>query len=336
MRAACIVAIAVTLCAPAAQAQDKRSAPPPMESAPAVSGVGALLPTATFAGLIFGQPVSMDNYYFAKRVAYMYPRPWGAADMPEDQREDVVWESLILHYESFRRGITATEEELNVMADEILRSHEQTFTRRSDPDRYRRWISDNLKQDVELFENQLRYLIQIRQLKERLLQEQQVTATLPEMQQEFLNEQHHVGGEMVTFQDNEDAQRFYDQMKEPGAWDIMKGAGKHPVRPVSMMTIEAYVDLWGVPHEQMMAFHALELGQVGPPMPFGKEWAVYRLLDKRTGDLKDFPGKEEAYRRQVEAKKKFEAQQAAIKALKDKAALKVFVKPDAGLVRDGG
>ena len=62
MRVALIAVSAVVLCAGADQAQDKRAAAPPMEQAPAVSGVGALLQPATpFAGLIFGQPVSMDN-----------------------------------------------------------------------------------------------------------------------------------------------------------------------------------------------------------------------------------------------------------------------------------
>ena len=39
------------------------------------------------AGEIFGQPVSASNYYFAKRVAYMFARPWGAADLPEADRD---------------------------------------------------------------------------------------------------------------------------------------------------------------------------------------------------------------------------------------------------------
>jgi hypothetical protein len=321
----------------AAAARDGASKRLPMDQSLSTSAAGGLLQPVqpAYAGTLFGQPVSMENYLFAKRVAYMFPRPWGAADMPEAEREDVIWESLILHFESFRRGITTTDEQVNTLADEVLKGHGKTFTRRGDPDAYRRWLSQDLREDVELFENQLRYLIQIRQLKERILQEQRVDATQAEMEQEFLNEKHHVGGEMVTFESKDDAQRFYERMQEPGAWDTMKAEGVLPVRPVSMMTIEAYVDLWGVPLKQMLDFHALEIGAVGPPMAFGKQWAVYRLLEKRTGDLAEFPAQAEAYRKQVEVKKRYAGQQAAIKKLKESAKLKVFTTPETGRVNEG-
>ena len=51
---------------------------------------------------------------------------------------------------------------------------------------YRRWGRKTLREDVELFENQILYLIQIRKLKNRVFQEQRVTVTEEEMQQEFL------------------------------------------------------------------------------------------------------------------------------------------------------
>lgn len=57
---------------------------------------------------------------------------------------------------------------------------------RGDPDAYRRWLSETLREDVDLFENQIRYLLQIRKLKDQVFQEQRVTVTEEEMQQEFL------------------------------------------------------------------------------------------------------------------------------------------------------
>ena len=49
----------------------------------------------SIAGEIFGVPVSMGNCAFAKRVAFMLPRPWGVADLPAAERERVVWENLM-------------------------------------------------------------------------------------------------------------------------------------------------------------------------------------------------------------------------------------------------
>ncbi len=277
------------------------------------------------AGMIFGVPVGKGNYYFAKRVAYMFPRPWGAADVPEEQRDDIVWEQLILHYESFRRGVTVTDDELEEMVNILLKNQEQTFTRRGDPAVYQQWVTEALSEPVDLFENQVRYLIQIRNLRNLVLQEQQVTVTDEEMQQEFLNEQHHVGGEIVVFDAQAEAQAFYEQYHEPAQWEAKKAEGSQPVRPVSLMTLEAYMDLWSIPKDQIYAFHALELGSVGAPMPFGKAWCVYRLLDKRTGDLNDFPAQRDAYRQQVEMKKKYEALARWIEDLKQRANRQAFV-----------
>ncbi len=285
----------------------------------------ASMPREQMAGEIFGQPVSKDNYYFAKRVAMMFPLPWGAAELPPEKQEAQVWENLILHYESFRRGMEATEEEINATVDEILKSQKQSISRRSDPEAYRKWVEDTLQEKVELFENQVRYIIQIKKLKEKIRNEAKVTVVEEELHQEFLNEKNHVGGEMVTFPTREEAQQFYEKFKDPKRWEKMKTKKEVNVRPVSLMTLEAYMDLWGIPKDQMVAFHALEIGSVGPPLPFGtKEWAVYRLLEKRTGDLKDFPKERESYRNQVEMKKKYEALNRWIEQLKASANLKTF------------
>lgn len=316
---------------PAAQRQvpAKRTASTPV--APAARAAPA--ESSRIAGEIFGVPVSMDNYIFAKRVAYMFPPPWGAAELPEADREPVIWESLILHYESFRRGVTAGDDELEELINQLLKNDQKAFTRRGDPAAYQAWVRDTLQQDVELLENQVRYLIQIQKLKDRLRAEQRVSVTEEELQREFLNEKHHVGGEMVVFDDRPQADAFYARVKDPGRWDALKAEEPDRVRPVSLMTLEAYIDLWGVPQEQMDAFHALEIGSVGAPMPFGRQWAVYRLLEKRAGDLKDFPAQREHYVKQLESRKKFEGLKREIDALKRAARLKVLISPGAATPR---
>ena len=316
--------------------QAEAQAGKPATSASATATSATVTPPSTaaqsrgpIAGEIFGVPVSMDNYLFAKRVAYTFPQPWGAADLPEQERERTVWDNLILHYESFRLGISATDDELEAMVDELLKGEQQSFTRRGDPVAYRAWVKSKLQQEPELLENQMRYLIQIRKLKDRLRAEEPVAVTEDELKEEFLNEHHHVGGEMVVFDDRQQADAFYAQMKEPGQWDAMKAKPDAKVRPVSLMTLEAYMDLWSVPKDQMYAFHAMEIGSVGPPMPFGKQWCVYRLLDKRVGDLKDFPAQRDSYVKQLEGKKKFEGMKRRIEELKRSARLRVLISPGA-------
>lgn len=279
------------------------------------------------AGIIFGIPVSKGNYYFAKAVAYIYPRPWGAADLPESEREKVVWDNLILHYEAHRRGIEVSEQDVEKAINSLLTDQKQTFTRSSDPAAYKKWVKETLNGEPELLENQVRYILAIKNLRDRVVKEAQVTVTEEEMHQEFLNEQNHVSGEMVTFETKEEAAAFYEKHKTAKKWEAMKKKGKQTVRPVSLMTLEAYIDLWSIPKEQMYQFHALPIGSIGEPMPFGGQWCVYRLLEKRTGDLKDFPKQEESYRNQVQMKKKYDAMKKWVDDLKESAKLEVLIQP---------
>ncbi len=278
--------------------------------------------TGKVAGYIFGAPVPSENYQFAKRVSSLFgpgQERWSEAD-----RERAVWEALILHYEAFRRGISATEEELEQRINQILRDNQRSFTRANDPAAYAQWVAETLQEDVALFEGQVQYLLQIDKLKDHIRGSLPVAVTEQEMQEEFLNEKHHVGGEMVVFDTPEEARALSERAQDPAQWEAMKAKGEPRVRPVNLMTLEAYIHLWEVPKEQIYAFHAMDIGSVGPPMPFGTQWCVYRLLEKRTGDLKDFPRERESYHQQLKLKKQYEGLQRWIEELKASAQLKVL------------
>lgn len=295
------------------------SAPPPARlPAPPSNG-------SEPAGEIFGVPVPLSNYVFAKRVAYMFPQPWGAADLPESERERIIWESLIFSYGAFQRNIQAPEDEVDEMINSLLKDSQKPFTRHSDPEAYRRWAVETLYEDIPLFENQIRYVIQIHAFKDQVLKEQRVLVSEDDLRATFLNERHHVGGEMVTFKTKAEAQAFYERVKDPAQWEAMKQSGEQKIRPVALMTVEAYIDLWSIPQEQMLAFHALPIGSIGPPMPFGKEWCVYHLLEKRTGDLAEFPAQRENYVKRVELKKKAEASKQSLEQFVRSASLRVLV-----------
>ena len=276
------------------------------------------------AGEIFGASVSMGNYLFAKQVAEMFVRPWGGADLTESERQAFIWEQLLLHYEAFRRGIAPADTEVEDLVNEFLKGNKQSYTRHDNPDAYRQWVTGEVHESVELFENQMRYVLQIKKLKDSIYAQQQVTITDEELKQEFLTETHHVGGEMVVFDGQTEAETFYERVKDAGGWERMRALGAHPIRPVNLMTLEAYMDLWRIPKEQIYALHAMAIGSVGPPMPFGEQWCVYRLLEKRIGDLNDFLAKRDSCVQQLENRKKYRATLDRIEELKQSAHLKTF------------
>lgn len=281
------------------------------------------------AGTIFGTPVPLGNYRFAKRAAFVFQAP-GWTELSREEQEQRIWQNLILHFEATRRGLTVSDEELERAVNQILTEHEQAFTRSGDPAAYEQWVRDTVQEDVALFENQVAYLELIEALKQqvRKAEEADVTVTEAELHEEFLNEKHHVAGDYRLFDAKEEAQAFYEAWKEPGKWEQATQADPAFARPFSMITLEAIIDLWGVPRDQIYAFHAMPLGSVGAPLPFGTQWGVFRLLEKRTGDLTDFPAEAESYRRQVTSKKSWAALQARLRQIEADANLQILLPPD--------
>ncbi|MBN1587249.1 MAG: hypothetical protein JW937_07455 [Candidatus Omnitrophica bacterium] len=280
-------------------------------------------------GEIFGEPVPLGNYYFAKRVHYHFPRPGEQSQDPE-KLEETVWENLILHFEATQRGLPITDQEFEERINKVLKDQNQSFTRK-DTEQYAAWVKETLGYDVALFENQMQYMLLVDKLKDEIRNSMQVTVSEEEMHQEFIDQRHHVGGEYVLFDTREEAEEFYQKYKKEADWEKAKTKDEEFCKNFSMITLQAIMDLWSVPRETIFAFHALDEGSVGPPMPFGTaKWGVFRLMEKRTGDLNDFPPKREEYFQRIERRKKYQALDEWVKNLKEQSKLKVFINPDTG------
>ncbi len=309
------VLLAVIQCGP--KPQDKKETAPPAAAPQA----------AEFAGQIFDVPVPMGNYYFAKRVHSMFQTPEEKAMTPE-QMEQHIWHNLVLSFEASRRKIDVTDEEFSQWVDSVLSVLELKFTRTGNPEEYKKWVEETLKQSVELFENQMRYLATIEKLKREMVKEMQVTVTDEEMRADFLNTENHVAGEYVLFETQAEADAFYAEYHDVTKWESYKSANPDKIKPFMMITVQAIVDLWGVPQKQIDEFHDLPIGTVGKPLPFGRQVGVFRLLDKRTGDFSGYDAKKEQLQKRVEARKKYQAAQDWIKNIDNEAKIQIWVKPE--------
>lgn len=277
------------------------------------------------AGEIFGVPVPMQNYIFAKAVAYIFAPPWGCAGMPPDECEKIIWENLVLHYESFRRGMQLAEEQLDKTINDVLRDHGQSFTRKGDPAAYQKWVREKLNEDVQLFENQIRYLSEVREVKDRMFEAAKVEVTEEEARERFLDEQNSLGGELVVFPTKAEGETFGQSVREEGGWDRMKQEGKHSIRPVGAMSLVAFVDLWQIPKQQIYALLAKETGAIDV-VPFGPtQWGVLRMTEKRNASMAEFPQRRDEYFREIERAKKHRGVQQRIAELKQQARVRVFV-----------
>lgn len=280
------------------------------------------------AGEIFGVPVPMGNYYFAERVHGTFQSPEERKMTPAEMEKNV-WHNLILSYQASIKKIEVTQKEFDEWTDSVLTVLDLKFTRTKDPEKYKAWVNDTLKETVELFENQMRYMATIEKLKREMVKEMQVTVSEDDMKADFMNTENHVGGDYTLFDTKKEADDFYAAHHDTAAWEKYKTENSDKVKPFMLITLQAIIDLWGVPRDQINEFHDLPLGTVGKPLPFGSKWGVFRLLDKRTGDLKDFEPQREKLKQRVEARKKYEARNDWLEEIDKQANLKVLVKPQA-------
>ena len=278
------------------------------------------------AGEIFGVQVPMGNYLFVKRVHSIFKDDETKSMTPE-QMEDFIFQNLIYSYEANLRKIEMTDTEMDQWIDSVLQALDVKIDRKKDPEAYKKWAADNLKEEIQLFENQMKYMAQVEKLKREMVKEMKVEVNDQEILEDYLNVQNHVGGEYTIFETKKEADEFYEKYKDQKDWEAMKKEKPDLIKPFSLITVQAIIDLWGVPKAQINEFHDLEIGTVGKPLPFGKKWGVFRLLDKRTGKASDLPEKRDEYRKRVESRKQYEARDKWLKDIVKEANLKVYVKP---------
>lgn len=166
------------------------------------------------AGEFFNTPVPMHNYYFAKRVVATFSAPWRGTPQTMKELEDLTWQELLLSFEAYRRGIEVSQEELETEIDKTLKADKVSFDWKEDRTAYEGWVKEKLNESVELFENQLRHLVQLRKLREEVIESIEPEVTEEEAYRKFLDEYNSLSVELVEFEDIEQAKVFYNEAKK--------------------------------------------------------------------------------------------------------------------------
>ncbi len=280
------------------------------------------------AGEFFGVPVSMDNYRFAKAAAMIFGSRWGAEPKTPQELEDRVWEDLMLSYEAFRRNVTVSSEELEGEITKLLAAEKVTFDWKKDKAAYEKWVKDRINEPVVAFENQLKHLIQLQDLRDAVRKSFQPEVTEQEALAKYIDEYNTLAVEFVQFDDKKAAEAYYGKMKDPKLWD--REAKKNPkfaVRP-GFVSLECLIELWRIPREDATAMLNLSLGSVYKPTPLYRGYGVFHTLEKRVAEKEKFAEVRKSYFERVKEIKQYQAFADWLKNFKKEAQLKVFISPD--------
>jgi len=273
-------------------------------------------------------PVSKGNYYFVKGVLSVFGNRWGGDPQTEQEFEDRTWEQLVLSYEAFRRNITVEPKEVDAEVDKMLAADKVTFDRVKDPKAYEDWIKNKTRAPRELFENQLRHMIQLEKLRAQVLDSFKVSVTEEEAFQEFLNEYNTLELELVQFDELAAAQEYYKKMGNPASWDAEGKKDPKFCRRPGFVSVEFLMSMWKIPKDDCYKMLKMEVNSIYPPAPVWKGYGVFRIIKKRVADEKEFPKLKESYFKQVETIKKYDELGVWLKKLKADAGIVVYPQTD--------
>ncbi|MFA5118462.1 MAG: hypothetical protein WC695_06375 [Candidatus Omnitrophota bacterium] len=279
-----------------------------------------------FAGELsgYGVKVTAGNYYFIKRVIGVFGTRWGQPPQTEVEFEDRTWEQLLLSYEAFRRNITVSREEVEQEVSKTLKSEKVTFDWQKDKAEYDKWLKEKTGGNSELFENQMRHLIQLEKLRQQVLETFKPAVTEEEAYQEFLNEYNTLELELVQFDEKKDADAFYAKMADPALWDAEAKKDPKFAKHPGFVSLEFLINMWKIPKDDLYKMLEREVNTVYPPIPVYKGYGVIRILKKRLALKEDFPKLRDSYFKQVEMIKKYDELNVWLEKLKVEAKILVY------------
>lgn len=277
----------------------------------------------------WGVKIPISNYYFVKAAISIFGTRWGGTPQTEQELEDATWEQLVLSYEAFRRDIKVEQKEIDEEIAKMLQSEKVSFDWQKDKDSYEKWVRDKTREPTMVFENQLRHLIQLENLRKQVLENFRPTVTEEEAKEEFINEYNTIELELKQFDQQKDAQDFYEKIKDPRLWEEQaKDDPKFFMRP-GFVSFEFLINMWKLPKDDLYKMLELKIDTIYPPIPIYKGYGVCRILKKRPAVEADFPKLRESYFKQVESIKKYEELKIWVKQLKVEAGIIVYPKQEA-------
>lgn len=284
-------------------------------------------PQGVFAGRIFDAQVPLDNYLFVKGVLSVFGNKFGSPPANEEEEARYVWDQLLLSYEAFRRGVTVNQEEVEEEVRKILQADAAAFDFKSDALAYEEWVKKKVNASVVIFENQIRHLLQIQKLRQRVMDSIAPSVSLNEAKQEFLNEYNSLSLEVAEFADLKEASGFYEKTRRSSkSWDEEKDKKVNEFRRPGFVALEFLMDIWKFPKEALYKMIRLKPGSIYPPVHIYKGYGVAKVLEVRQADDMEFekPKIKESYYEQIRIRRKYEGLDKWFEDLKKQADIEVY------------
>lgn len=265
--------------------------------------------TQKIAGIFFDNiEVPESNYYFAKSVVAVFGNKFGKQPKTPEETEEAVWDQLILSFLAYQNNINAAQEEADLEIDKILQASKAEFDRKKDPAAYEKWVKEKTNEPVDLFENQIKHLVQIQKLKDDVMKKLDPAVTDDEALEGFMNENTSLDVELIQFDGIEDAKAFYDKVStDARKWDKEKSGRAGDFKRPGGVTAQFLIDFWGFKSKDLLDMAGQKPGTIYKPCPIYKGWGVFKVMGSTPADKAKFDDKaKQVYVDKIKAGKKYE------------------------------
>jgi len=263
-----------------------------------------------FAGEFFGIHVPLQNYYFVKGAISVFGNKWGPQPQSQEELGKAIWDQLLMSFEAFRRGVEVNQEEFDEEINKILAAEKMEFDWKKDRGSYEKWVKDKTNEPAEVFEGQLKHLIQIHKLRQQIMDSLDPPVSEKEAYQEFINENNNLGVELVQFGDKKDAMLFYEKARRNKSfWEDEKKKRPKDFKKPGSVSLEFLIDMWGFQKEAAYGMMNCKVGGIYPPVPMYKGYGVFKILTQARADKSSFKKEnvKKSYYDQIKDRKRLEA-----------------------------
>jgi peptidylprolyl isomerase len=255
-------------------------------------------------GEAFGSKVSQKEFLYYYKTAALFTRFGEKKDRDDEDRRVEAWQDLVFVKEARTLGLRVSREELTQELKRLLFQKNVEYG----GDKYVLWVAANFNEDQVTFERRIEDLLLINKLMKSKM-EQEVSVTDNEMKGKFLDQYNSFESEYILWANEQEARDFAGKCrKNPRLWketyDAKKPLGQKGSSWINIMSLEALIDLWKIPREDANRILNSKPGDFIPARNYYGN-VVFRVLDSRKADLKQYDeAKQKYYRDMLTAVKK--------------------------------
>jgi len=261
--------------------------------------------------------------------------------LPKGALDKLIWDDLILSYEAYKRKIKSDERIVKGTIAELLWDNNVRFNWKKNKKALKEWIKDNIGVSEDVFRKRISFISKIDKLRQDIYAGNEQPVDKNKIYDNILRKYKTIKrayikfpkifrvspSRVFIFKSLKDAEDFYRKVRrEAGPWGDKKRKDPKQFRRPGFVALDFLIHMWKFKRDDAYNMLKLEPGDYYHPAPIYKGYAVFKILNIRKADPREFEKRRQYYFKRVGMIKKYEGFKQWLKDLKEEADIKIYIK----------